>query len=420
MPLFDHSRPILFTNAQVVGTQGIRASSLRVERDRIAALDAAPRPNDVVMDLQGAFIFPGLVNAHEHLEHNHYGRVKFRETYRNSSEWVEDMRPRLQTDPNLLAGKSRPLADRLFIGGLKNLLAGATTVAHHNPFYRELRGPFPVRVLRHYGWAHSLYLQNGQAGANGESAGDVVQRYRATPSSRPFMVHLAEGVGESARAELAQLDRLGCLGPNTVLIHGVGIDAQGWRRVVQRGAGLVWCPASNLFLLGASIDLTGLAKRPRSEAERGEDLSRLTVALGTDSRLTGSRDLLDEMHVAAAARQFSPLEIFRMVTTSAACLLRLPYAGRITPGLPADLLILPPLAADPYHTLLAAERKAVRLAMVGGQPRYGAPELAEAFSARGVKPACARVDGALRLLAAPLTQRLRQCSIMEPGVELVS
>jgi len=31
-----------------------------------------------------------------------------------------------------------PLTDRLFIGGLKNLLGGATTVAHHDPFDREM------------------------------------------------------------------------------------------------------------------------------------------------------------------------------------------------------------------------------------------------------------------------------------------
>jgi hypothetical protein len=107
------------------------------------------------------------------------------------------------------------------------------------------------------------------------------------------------------------------------------------------------------------------------------------------------------------------------VTTAAANLLRLPNAGRIARGLPADLLLLPRLADDPYQALLAAERKDILLVMIGGQPRLGAPPFAEAFSAHQMKPACVKVEGVLKLLDASLAQRLRKCSIAEPGLELV-
>jgi cytosine/adenosine deaminase-related metal-dependent hydrolase len=406
MGILDRLRPLAFVNARVIGAEGLIAASLRVEHGRIAALDAAPRSRNVVVDLSGALVLPGLVNAHEHLEHNHFGRVKYRAVYGSAAEWVADLRPRLQTDPALLAGKARPLSERLLVGGIKNLLSGATTVAHHNPFYRELQGEFPVRVVRRYGWAHSLYLQNGRAGANGESAGDVAERYRATPAGWPFVIHLAEGVDEAARAELDQLERLGGLGANTVLVHGVGLGRAGWRRVAERGAGGVWCPASNLFLLGQTLDLRSL-----------QDAGGLTrLALGTDSRLTGARDLLDELRVAASVASVVPAELFGMVTTRAADLLRLPQAGRLAPGFPADLLVLPPLAPDPYQALLAAERKDVLLVMVGGRPRYGAPGLQEVFAARGVKPSLVTVDGATKLLDGALARRLAKCSLAEPGL----
>ena len=399
--------PVCLTNAQIISESGI-AESLCFN-SRVISLNAPPQPGDRVFDLQGSFVFPGLINVHEHLELNHFGRVKFRETYSNASEWIEDIRPRLRADPVLQRGQAYSLADRLFIGGLKNLLSGATTVAHHNPFYRELRGNFPVRVVKRYGWAHSFHLEGQSAGAKGESAGHIRQRYRATPSNAPFMLHLAEGVDEAAHAELERLELLDCLGSNTVLIHGVGIDLEGWQRIVQAGAGLVWCPASNLFLLRRSVAIDQfISVFPESRAR---------IGLGTDSRLTGSRDLLDEMRVALSLGHVTPQQIFKMVTTNAASLLRLLHVGRIAPGLPADLLILPRLRDDPYTTLLSAERKDVQLVVIGGRPLFGAPEFSEIFSARGVKAQPIQVDGVPKLIEHSLARRIQRCAISEPGVE---
>src|SRR5438552_77484 len=229
--------------------------------------------------------------------------------------------------------RSHPLVERLFIGALKNLLAGVTMVAHHNPFYAELRRTMPIRVVRRYGWAHSFELEHQPAGARGEPGGEIAARWRATPADAPFMVHLAEGIDAEARGELPRLEALGCLKPNTVIVHGVAIDGNGWRRVARAGAGLVWCPASNAFLFGRTAAIRDLLDQNGHAP---------TVALGTDSRVTGSRDLLDELRAARAAAPVSEEELLAMVTTSAAALLRQPRAGRIAIGGPADLTVLPP------------------------------------------------------------------------------
>lgn len=401
-----YSRPILFINAGVVGDHGVFASSLRIKGGLIDGLDVKPNPADTLIDLNGAYIFPGLINAHDHFEHNHYGRVKFQEKYANASEWAKDMSVQLAVNPLLVQGKSKPLEDKLFIGGIKNLLSGVVTVAHHNPFYKELKRPFPVRVVKNYGWAHSYYLQGGKAGAGGEQAGDISLRYHATSKNHPFMVHIAEGVDVSARNEFKWLKDIGCLGANTVLIHGVGLSVTDWVALVSAGAGLVWCPASNLFLLKQTLPV-------REFLNAGGESQ---MALGSDSRLTGSRDLLDEMKAAINTDNLTPQEVFRMVTGNPANLLRLPAAGKLSINFPADLLIIPRTHTDPFEALTSCSRKDILLVAINGWPQYGALQLSDLFQQLKVKTALIQVDGEEKLLAKPWAYKLQNCSLTEAGV----
>lgn len=407
---------VSFLNARVVNpdTNASIADSIRFS-SRILSIGERPKPHDTVVDLRGAIVLPGLINAHDHLELNHYGRLKGRDRYENASAWIADMRPQLSADPTIRNGRAHPLIERLFIGGLKNLLAGVTTVAHHNPFYPEMRRTMAVRVVRRYGWAHSFLLERQPAGARGEPGGDVARRWQATPADAPFVLHLAEGVDEEARGELPRLEALGCLKPNTVIVHGVAIDVDGWRRVAHAGAGLVWCPASNDFLFGRSVSVRDLLDDGDRAGGNG-DCGRVNIALGTDSRVTGSRDLLDELRAAREAAPVSAAELLRMVTTSAAVLLRQPRSGRITVGGPADLVVIPPFAAEPAAALLKTTRRDVRLVMVGGRPLVGDPDLAAVFRARRVKLRPLRVDAAPKLAHSGLVRRLAGCPIVEPGV----
>jgi cytosine/adenosine deaminase-related metal-dependent hydrolase len=398
---------VSFVNGRVMADGGT-ADRVRFARS-VIAIGERPGIRDVVVDLHGAFVLPGLVNAHDHLELNHYGRLKFRERYDNATQWIDDMRPRLRDDPGILAGRAHPLPERLFAGALKNVLAGVTMVAHHNPYYRDFRCGVPVRVMRRYGWAHSFALEKLPAGARGELGGSVAARWRSTPSAVPFMVHLAEGVDEGAREELPRLESLGCLKPNTVIIHGVAIDDEGWRRVAANRTSFVWCPASNFFLFGRTAAMTELLRNPE----------RPRVAIGTDSRITGARDLLDELRVARSAAPLTAAELLAMVTRDAADILRQSRAGRIAPGLPADFVVLPPLAASAAETLLESTRRTVRLVMVGGRPVVGDRDFADAvFVARRVAARPLAVDGTSKLADASLVRRIEGCPIQEPGVGL--
>lgn len=401
---------VSFVNARVVTTASV-VPSIRFA-SRVLSIGTSPAPGDLVIDLDGAVVLPGLVNGHDHLELNHYGQVGAPGPYRNASEWIDEIRPRLRTDAALLAGRAQPLATRLFIGGLKNLLSGATTVVHHNPRYAELNGTYPVRVLRRYGWAHSFALEREPAGARGEAGGDIRERYGRTPPDVPFLVHLAEGVDGAARAELDRLDHLGCLGDNSVLVHGVAVDQRGWQRILDRGASLVWCPASNGFLFGRTIPA-------RAFLDASPDAWR-HLTIGTDSRLTGSRDLLDELRAAASLDAARPEELLRMVTSAAAHIFGLPDAGFLAPGVAADLLVVPPTSDEPAQALLRAARRDVALVTLGGRPMIAARWLSPLFHARRVASRPVRIDGVEKLGDARLVRSIDQCPIAEPGVEVAA
>jgi len=396
-------RAVSFVNGRVVAPAGV-AESMRFSR-RILSIGERPSPRGAVVDLDGAFVLPGFVNAHDHLELNHYGRLKCRDRYDNAIDWIDDMRPRLGSDPGIRAGRAHPLIERLFIGALKNVLAGVTLVAHHNPFYRDFRCGLPIRVVRRYGWAHSFALEGQPAGARGEPGGAIAERWRVTRASVPFFVHVAEGVDARAQAELPRLEAEGCLAANTVLVHGVAIESDGWRRIAAAGAAVVWCPASNDFLFGQTIDYDACRR------------AQARIAIGTDSRITGSHDLLEELRAARSAAAVPASDLLGMITHGAADVVRQPRAGRIAPGMPSDLVVVPPIADSAAEAVLAATRRDVQLVTIGGRPIIGDRGIAgRVFGARAAphKPLC--VDGVRKVADAAFVRRIAGCPILEPGV----
>jgi len=388
-------RTISFVDVSVLTPEGEVASSLRVARGRIASIGERPRPGDCVVAGDGAVIAPGLVNAHDHLELNSFGRLKWRDRYANVREWIADFQPRFATEPALALNRPETLGDRLFAGGLKNLLSGVTTVCHHNPLYAPLRRQFVVRVVRRYGWSHSLQVDGDRVAAS----------QRSTPATWPWIIHAAEGVDWAAAAELLQLERLGCVGGNTVIVHGVGLMPADRRRAVERGAALVWCPSSNQYLFGQTAGVAAFAAAGR-------------LALGSDSRLSADGDLLAELRAARATGQIDARALVRAVTSDAADVLRLADAGRLEPGAPADIAVFARTAADPFDAVVGARRPDVRLVMIGGRPLVADTALGAVFAASRTRSQTARVDGRPSLVAAPIAWRLGTSSVPEPGLEV--
>ena len=335
------------------------------------------------VDLKGYTILPGLINAHDHLEFNLFPRLGSG-SYPNYAEWARNAY--FPERSPLREHLAVPKPVRLWWGGLKNLLCGVTTVCHHDPYEAEVFGNgFPVRVVERYGWAHSLQFHN-----------DVAAAFRSTPPRAPFIIHLAEGTDEESQNEIFTLDRLGALGRQTVIVHGVGLTDGGRALLDERGASVVWCPTSNLFALGATLDGRWVS-------------ARRSVALGNDSALTGFGDLLDEIQAAYKAGGVSTDRMYSLVTSSAATVLGLGGGeGFIHPGARADLIAISSPEHAPAATLLASNLSKVELVMVSGKPRAVSPEMAERWPRKllqGFEPI--EIGGVVRLVDAPV-KRLYQ------------
>jgi cytosine/adenosine deaminase-related metal-dependent hydrolase len=294
------------------------------------------------IDARGYIALPGLINAHDHLEFNLYPRLG-RGPYPNSMAWSQDIYTPDRDPIRQHLQVPKPL--RLLWGGIKNLLSGVTTVCHHNrrdePVLDE---NFPVRVVKRFGWAHSLDFSQ-----------DVRERFLATPKSWPFILHLGEATDAHGVDEIFKLHTLGALDDRTILVHAVALDGKGLALARKCGSSLIWCPSSNLFLLGKTLEAVALR-------------SGLPIALGSDSALTADGDLLDELQV--ARHHVDCARLYRMVTDVPRRMLRL--RANQAPG---DVVWFNDVGIDPAPTLLQAGPP--QMVMVGGKIKLCSDAFAE-------------------------------------------
>ena len=372
----------------VLGATESVDASLRISHGTVGQIHAERFSNcdsDISeIDLTGYMVMPGLINAHDHLEFALFPRLA-NPPYINASAWAIDIQ---ETFKDLIARHRSVHKDaRLWWGGIRNLLCGVTTVCHHNLQEPELhRQDFPVRIIQNFGWAHSLTF-----------GGDLRRSRAATPIGYPFIIHACEGIDQAAEDELWELDRLGILDHDSVLVHALALDDKGASLLQQRGVSAIICPSSNDYLFGRAPDI-----------ERFETIDH--VALGNDSPLTAIGDLLDEVRFTLCSCNVSPKTAFDMVTDQPAEIFRLRNGeGSIRTSGVADLIAVRNTDSEAAERLRTISAKDIELVMIGGRVQLSSASMLERIPkpmSRELEPLW--VDGTIRWLRAPIDDLLRQ------------
>jgi cytosine/adenosine deaminase-related metal-dependent hydrolase len=359
-----------------------RRADVSVVAGRVTVV-AAPgtlRPAACDADLEGRLLLPGLVNAHDHLDLSTFPPL--------GSPPFADARGRAATIEGLVgseavrAALAPPPPDRLWLGGLRNLLCGATGVLHHGAWHRSLGGPeFPVRVQARYAFALSASLTE-----------ELRRTYRTTDRRIPWIVHAGEGQGDGPRRELDALERANVLRQNTVIARATAFGTAEAGRLAAARACVAWCPEAERWLFAATA-----AARILLDAG-------VRLGLGSDGADCGGRDLLSTLAAARAEGALDDAALIDLATTRSAEAARLAPC-RFEPGDPADLV-----AVRSEAGLLAGDRRAISLVIVGGRPR-----LWEATLLNGPVPsATVRLDGEERILDRRTAARSRAILARHP------
>ena len=269
----------LFANAQVLQPDmSLQHCDLLVQDDSLYDLlepgSKCNKPVESEVDLDGQIVFPGLINSHDHLIDSCWtglGKVP-------SANWFEWDRSVHET-PEYRLMQKLSVTDLYVIGMYKNMVSGATTVVDHFP--AEVSGTFTghplVSLLEHYYMAHSVSHHQLKWGSN---AGE---QFRQAHGILPFIIHAGEGTHQDIREEMEQLNRMGAIDKNTVLVNCTFLEEAELQLIAARGATIVWLPTSSERIFGRQPDIKKILEL------------KIPLTIGTDSSITGSRNLLAEL-----------------------------------------------------------------------------------------------------------------------------
>jgi cytosine/adenosine deaminase-related metal-dependent hydrolase len=165
------------------------------------------------------------------------------------------------------------------------------------------------------------------------------------------------------------LKAAGMVRPGVSVIHGVALVAADFQEMASNRLGLVWSPRSNFELYDKTTDVAA-AKA-----------ANVMVAIAPDWSPSGSNNLLEELRyihsgTSPVPKVFTDAELVQMVTSNPAKLAGASERiGALTPGMMADIGVLPKRGNSALMALLDAEPGTIKLVIVGGQPILGEPAL---------------------------------------------
>ena len=343
----------------------VRTGDLSIRGERIVS-----EHGKVSIDLhRKSYIYPSLINTHDHLQGNYLPRVGPKEGtyYLTWLPWDNSLKA-----SDTFRERSNLSREELYaLSGYKCLFSGVTTVNDHFPrqFNREILPTLPIRAIPEYGIAHECSSYDLKWGDGME-----VEHQRAVENKLPFITHLSEGFDFEAMNGLAALENLDILDNHCLLVHCIGFSDADIKKTAKAGASVSWCGCSNMFMFNVTAKIRKMIK------------AGINITIGTDSSATGSANLLDELkydrnlYRAMYGEDLPAIKMFEMVTHNAAKALWMQdQIGTLDEGKLGDILVLRVRDDDPYENLVNASMEDIELLILAGTPIYGETRFLDLF-----------------------------------------
>ncbi len=352
----------------------VDGGALAVRRGKIAAVGRLRDlrrdfPGAPVRHLEGCALLPPLVNAHTHLELTGLGPAP---RARAMVPWILEVIDLKRSAPDDAWARSVGSGLGACRGAGQGWVADVVSAPGAAGGYPEGAGAvraFPEVIAAAEGRAReAVAAADALAGRLGRRLGGISPHAPYTTCAGaytaaqgwargrgvPLMTHVAESPEEiefceTGRGPVADLlypslgipppeppgvhpvdwlDRMGLLGPGTILVHAVHLRDGHPALLARTRTGVVLCPRSNRRLSGGTAPGGALVR------------AGVRVGLGTDSLLSaGSLDMWEDVRAGVEDYGWSPAEALGAGTRGGAEVLGLgAVTGRFAPGLRADIL----------------------------------------------------------------------------------
>jgi cytosine/adenosine deaminase-related metal-dependent hydrolase len=361
-------------SGRIVSEDGARRGWVVFDHNDGTIIDVCDREEDVPPSAlrirHEGYIFPGLIDTHNHCHWNSVPLWRPGRLYENRYEWQASAEYDEEVRALYHAIEDAGLWDQsLKYGEIRALIGGTTMIEGSDDID-------PDHLVRNLDWEWGAYSYVPDITQADPWLIDAVKFYLQMGWLNRVFLHVGEGKKTDPRvqAEFPFLEAAGLAIPGIVIIHGVALTQDNFETMAQNGVHLVWSPKSNDVLYGETADVVGAIN------------AGVTVALGPDWAISGSDNLLEELkfaheysarHLGGAIR---PRQLFKMATSDAAKVAGVdgpfwPRLGRIEVGYQADLFLAPRLGPDPYLSLLKTYSKDIELVVINGKPLCGKRQL---------------------------------------------
>lgn len=298
---------MLLNNVNIVGSEGVK--HILVENGKIRQISNSFKtsPAEINFEFTDAIAFPGLINSHDHLDFNLFSQTGNR-IYNNYTEWGNDIHENNNKEINAVLKIPQDL--RVQWGLYKNLLNGITTVINHGKQLR-IRDDLITVFQDCYSLHSTRFEKNWKHKLN-----------RIFINHYPFVMHVGEGTDDPSHREIDQVIKWNFFKRKIIGVHGVAMD----EKQAASFRALIWCPASNYFLLNNTARVNKLKRKTQ-------------ILLGTDSALTAGWNFWEHLRLAKNTNMLDDTQLFDSISSTAASVWRLNDSGSIGVNKRADIIV---------------------------------------------------------------------------------